>query len=67
MTLNYYTFITKLEKSFVYIIILQLVSRPSDDTVSMVHYPPRKLESPVSASGAGDWYVKIDILILNFS
>ncbi|XP_025422378.1 uncharacterized protein LOC112692064 isoform X3 [Sipha flava] len=35
---------------------LLLASRQSDDTVSLVHYPAHKiLETPVSASGAGDW------------
>ncbi|KAF0770893.1 pseudouridine-metabolizing bifunctional protein C1861.05 isoform X2 [Aphis craccivora] len=36
---------------------LLLASRQSDDTVSLVHYPAQKIETPVSASGAGDWYV----------
>lgn len=36
----------------------QLASRQSDDTVSLVHYPAHKTtETPVSVSGAGDWYV----------
>lgn len=35
----------------------QLASRQSDDTVSMVHYPPNIIQTPVSSSGAGDWYV----------
>ncbi|XP_060851868.1 uncharacterized protein LOC132930169 [Rhopalosiphum padi] len=33
---------------------LLLASRQSDDTVSLVHYPAQKIETPVSASGAGD-------------
>jgi len=40
-----------------FLVSRQLASRQSDDTISLVHYPSQKVETPVSVSGAGDWYV----------
>lgn len=54
------SFVIKISKRCVFV-LWQLASRQSDDTVSLVHYPAQKIETPVSASGAGDWYVPIPL------